>query len=75
MLHTKKAIKCMNDAEAKGINANDEARAENEKYTTMLFFKFMMERGENIQQAGNGRQMWAALRKIDGGESMPENFY
>jgi hypothetical protein len=48
MLHNATAIKNMTDEEAREMFVTEGIIVNNEPYTTILFFKFMMERGENI---------------------------
>jgi hypothetical protein len=50
-------------------------KVDSERYTTMLFFLFLMQRGENIMFASNGYQLWNALRKLDTETKMPATYF
>ena len=49
MLHNVKVAKVVSEEEVKDVCIADGVRVDNEPYTTLVFFKFMMERGENIK--------------------------
>jgi hypothetical protein len=41
----------------------------------LVFFKAMMERGENIRKSKGGDLLWTALRNIDLSGNMPEDYW
>ena len=54
MLHGEKAAKTITDKEMVDIYKTEGFKVDSERYTTMLFFMFLMQRGENIMFASNG---------------------